>query len=643
MLQIALIILGKVRKRNGKPWLRLAVWSAYLLADSIASLALGAISNRVQDRPNKNALLGDDLISFWPPFLLLHLGGPDTITAYSLEDNQLWQRRVLELVTQTIVSLYIILIAWPGISILSVPIILMLIVGLIKFSERIISLRSASTEQFRLLMMEPDPGPNYSKFMEEFTLKKAEGFYVKAIEVIDTPLPTCVSTSVKDEELVCKAYDLFQTFKRLFVDLILSFQDRNESQYFFHSLESEKAFEVIEIELGFAYDVFYTKAPAVYHLKGHMFHLITSVITLVSLGAFISICRSKKDHFHKVDLSITYLLLVVAVILEMCSCLIFLVSDWSNYYYKESIISCFRHFFCAPSKRWSNLIAQYSIQNFCREEKSAIIPRILKFLIADNKVNEIWYLTYAEVSSDLKKLIFNYFLDISKCGNKSKFTVLCTSRGKRVLEKFDCSNLDWSITEVEFDQSILLWHIATYLCYHSENTSKDLETATSSERTECKRMSEYMMYLLVMCPFMLPMGIGMIRFRDTCAEAQEFFKERIEKPDEVEACRMLLRVNTEIQPGKVKGDRSKSVLFDACRLATELRSKGKVVKWQIISQVWVEILAYAACHCRGNQHAQQLRKGGEFLTHVWLLMAHLGITEQFQISQGHARAKLSAK
>lgn len=83
------------------------------------------------------------------------------------------------------------------------------------------------------------------------------------------------------------------------------------------------------------------------------------------------------------------------------------------------------------------------------------------------------------------------------------------------------------------------------------------------------------------------------------------------------------------------------MLFDACRLATELRSKGKV--WEIISKVWIEILAYAACHCRGTQHAQQLRKGGEFLTHVWLLMAHLGITEQFQISQGHARAKLSAK
>ncbi|KAM7468823.1 hypothetical protein LguiA_007006 [Lonicera macranthoides] len=52
------------------------------------------------------------------------------------------------------------------------------------------------------------------------------------------------------------------------------------------------------------------------------------------------------------------------------------------------------------------------------------------------------------------------------------------------------------------------------------------------------------------------------------------------------------------------------------------------------------MLAYAATHCRGHRLAQQLRKGGELLTHVWLLMAHLGITGQFQISRGHVGAKL---
>ena len=210
------------------------------------------------------------------------------------------------------------------------------------------------------------------------------------------------------------------------------------------------------------------------------------------------------------------------------------------------------------------------------------------------------------------------------------------------LEKFK-----WT-TEVEFDHSILLWHIATELCYSLDvgeinSDCEEISKQLVDNILHSKQLADYMLYLLVECPFMLPIGIGLIRFRDTCAEAIEFFKDKSLKSGK-EACKMLTQVCTEVAPTKVKGDRSKSVLFEACMLANllqEIEDKNK--KWEIVSNVWVEILGYAASHCRGYYHAQQLQKGGEFLTHVWLLMAHLGITEHFQISQGHARAKLAAK
>jgi hypothetical protein len=155
-----------------------------------------------------------------------------------------------------------------------------------------------------------------------------------------------------------------------------------------------------------------------------------------------------------------------------------------------------------------------------------------------------------------------------------------------------------------------------------------------------------MLYLLVICPFLLPNGIGQIRFEDTCAEVDELLKERKYIKERSQVCKMILRVNTDIPPSEVKGDRSKSVLFDACRLAKSLQSLekeenwSKERKWKMISNVWVEMLCHAASQCRGLNHAKQLSQGGELLTHVWLLMAHLGITEQFQISKGHVRAKL---
>ncbi|KAI5321020.1 hypothetical protein L3X38_030090 [Prunus dulcis] len=130
-----------------------------------------------------------------------------------------------------------------------------------------------------------------------------------------------------------------------------------------------------------------------------------------------------------------------------------------------------------------------------------------------------------------------------------------------------------------------------------------------------------------MCPFMLLNGIGQIRFRDTCAEAEEFFKEKkIMKSGERKACTKLLDVCTDILPSKVKGDRSKSVLFDACRLAKALQSLESQIEGGLMGE--------------SGSLLSSSGEDGELLTHVWLLMAHLGLTEQFQISEGHARAKL---
>lgn len=99
-------------------------------------------------------------------------------------------------------------------------------------------------------------------------------------------------------------------------------------------------------------------------------------------------------------------------------------------------------------------------------------------------------------------------------------------------------------------------------------------------------------------------------------------------------------MSTEVPQSKVKGDRSKSVLFEGCRLAKSLQHLEIEKKWELVSHVWVEMFCYAANKCRWNHHAQQLTRGGELITHVWLLSVHFGITEQFQISNGRARAKL---
>ena len=123
------------------------------------------------------------------------------------------------------------------------------------------------------------------------------------------------------------------------------------------------------------------------------------------------------------------------------------------------------------------------------------------------------------------------------------------------------------------------------------------------------------------------LGIAKLRFNDTSAKARRFFQESAvdKKRDSCE--KILAGVDTRVRPVHVKLDQSKYVLFDACILAKELQKLGPDECWKVISKVWVELLSYAASRSRANAHVQQLSKGGELLTFVWLLMAHFGLKE----------------
>lgn len=231
-------------------------------------------------------------------------------------------------------------------------------------------------------------------------------------------------------------------------------------------------------------------------------------------------------------------------------------------------------------------------------------------------------------SNSLDDLMFKHFQ--KKSISDPGFSSLCTCRGGAVLEQHHLlDEFEWT-TNVEFDHSILIWHTATDLCYRTDvgQISEEL----TDNLLHSKQLADYMLYLLVMCPLMMPKGIGIIRFRDTCAEAIEYFTDKGLKSAKDVCDMLLLQVSAHVPlVARVWGGRSKSVLLEACRLAQSLQQLGNEERWEMVSNVWVEMLGYAANNCRGYYHAQQLQEGGELLTHVWLLMSHLGITQQFEL------------
>lgn len=395
-LQISLLFYGGRRKYISSRRFRIFICSAYLMADFVPTIALGVLSNSqgitsscsCSGANKSNPVDEDGLTTFWASFLLLHLGGPDTITAYAFADNELWIRHLFGLVVQTLVALYIILMAWQGtwLSFLAIP---MFLVGIIKYGERTWALSLASCDQFSYW-----EDPHYANFMEEMRLEMIDGYHVSANEVIEVDGSLSrddifYATTSDDAAILLKARSFLNSSRLLFLDLVISLHDRKVSRLFFRNLNPITAFRVIEVELGFAYDIFYTKAPINYTRWGFFLHSITSFLTFSVFVAFSIVVHLNLHKHLLVDLVISYILLVGAMILQLTEFLIILSSDWTSLWLSEHCkprvaraISCLL-FQPKQKNRWSKSMNQYNLLTYCLKQKplfpSGVVTRLLPF------------------------------------------------------------------------------------------------------------------------------------------------------------------------------------------------------------------------------------------------------------------------
>ncbi|KAL6907885.1 hypothetical protein ACP4OV_002055 [Aristida adscensionis] len=660
-LQVFLLFAGGLRKRLAKWWLRVPLWLAYLLADFVAIYALGNLSRTTQRLCHGDGGRGEThphLLAFWAPFLILHLGGQDTITAFAVEDNELWLRHLLSLLSQVVLAVYVYCKSRPGAQ-LAAPAVVMFVAGVAKYGERTLALRAASMGCLRSSMLTPpDPGPNYAKFVDECQSRTAAGLVARIVIVPERPPADDAHAEVRREaygDLVCAAHRLFRTFRRLFVDLILSFQDRIDSLAFFRRLEMDQAFKVVELELVLMYESLHSKASVIHGRLGRALRLFTLAAPVVSLLLF---SRAAAGDYAAVDVAISYVLLGGAIFLEVYAILLMVVSPWTYADLRATgrlrpaaaaVFWAMSSFQPETRPRWSNRMSQYNLIGYCLRDtprwyKAAMERLEWRWNFRAKTAWDAWrYTTTIAVSERLKRLVFEQLRSKAASGgmDPKSYRKLGEHRGQWALQRKGLyQQLGWSV-DCEFDESILLWHIATDLCFHAgDGGGGDPLPALSRE------ISNYMLFLLVMRPFMMTAGIGQIRFGDTCAEAKNFFRRAGGgvAGDERGGAERLRGVDTSIaEPRDVKGDRSKSVLFQACRLArqlAELDGATEAARWRLVAAVWAEMLCYAAGKCGGGAHARQLSQGGELLTVVWLLMAHFGVGDQYRVESGHARAKL---
>nr|GMC49928.1 uncharacterized protein LOC109190268 [Ipomoea batatas] len=725
--QVLLVFCAPFRKRSKKSRTLVILWLVYLLSHYVATFAIGLINNYGTDEYNQQ----NSVVALWAPFLLLHLGGPDTITAFSIEDNDLWLRYLLTLIVQLLSVLFVFYrFKIHANDEFLIPTILTFAAGVIKYGENIRSLNLASTVSMRKSMREN---------VDRRSAKERLQF-----EEEEIGLATETDKHERDIKIVTKGYELYQKYKAVIVDHVFSFTLREESRGFFLHLPSYKeAFEVTQVELNFMYDAMFTKMIAVQgNIPGYLFRVGCAALIISTLIVFIFHPKHNVSHH---DIQVTYCLVGSAVVLDLIALVKHFFCDWTialmmnNEKWRmkarkrgAKIVNKVRRWISAEM-RWSEEIQQYSLIKHSLKKQWKISKKIFEFFGLTERMEASKNTKTDRVDENLKAMIFNEIKKkAARADTDENAEEIYSYRGESVLE--DCQQcrekIRPRIAGAQYDNVVLMWHIATEICYF---TAQKEELDPNVEI--CRKVSEYLAYLLMMegkITSAVPGNVGM-RFRDICwqevrdthlhlrqyirmkkidedqmpewerkrkrreeiekkkeelKQMKSFYRypeyqinsvwkemkkmlpqnvkldnaetrmeitewERKQKKKEFEArkevCQFLVEENTKRNfEGHYEPPR-KSLLYEAVALARMLKelidggedaenptaaaahnpdAPQKNHVWEMMARVWVEMLCYGACHCRGD--VQYLTKGGELLTFVRLLMAHFGIGKQFK-------------
>ncbi|KAK8626694.1 hypothetical protein V6N13_134327 [Hibiscus sabdariffa] len=408
-----------------------------------------------------------------------------------------------------------------------------------------------------------------------------------------------------------------------------------------------EAINFVQIELEFLYDLLYTKNPV--QLRNHAASLIlrcicfSSVVSL--LVAFSFLYRKIED--STIDVAVTYVLLSGAVWLESYSFYMHVRSKWTMLRYANARDKLHKLYHWIVRNRLHQIkskvgirkMAQHDLLAFCARAKASKFTPVLRVMDTGNLLQKFWHTEWKPVDIELKEFIYFHLKEKRSEFEKERFEHECLEKilgekGDNVIREKGLPLQDeyWKTESTDFTRRIFVWHIATSLFYH-DDLSKHRRNTCDSIREISKSLSDYMMYLVLVRPAMLPNGFSEMVNKETYLQIQRISQTKTKMNMKVpmkEFIEALLCSPSDFGFTELS---ETGALWDGVKFAKQLQSLRSdrwddEEKWKMISEVWMEMMVYSASRCSWTEHAQQLRHGGELLTHVALIMAHLGLSTQ---------------
>ncbi|TVT98089.1 hypothetical protein EJB05_56631, partial [Eragrostis curvula] len=386
--------------------------------------------------------------------------------------------------------------------------------------------------------------------------------------------------------------------------------------------------------------------------------------TLQSGVVNIAICLiSRASHspsafFSMVDLSITILLFIIFFYEEIWEFLVFLLSNWfmvsllcnytarRNWRESPTFSGIFRRLVWLRSKmsHAKLTIKQFSVMSL-RWPLNFPLFAMLSLTVRTELVP-------SSVRRSIMECLVEH--DQHKTPLNNGNPVLVKYNFSRQLTRACASD---SVTEV-----ILTWHIATCILEMKCPPNKE-DAAAAWSRTAIK-LSNYCAYLVAFHPELLP---------DNKEKAERVFEDMKAELKGMVGCPVYFlssqraRVNriiqcaqgenttetpadcTEIEVESACQKDQNKVVMSGAKLAILLMKeaeKGREEVWKMVAEVWTELIIFVAPSNdeeRVKGHEDALVQGGEFITVLWALTTHIGISRskpqtQSATTGGHPEA-----
>uniref|UniRef100_A0ACD5XYL3 Uncharacterized protein n=1 Tax=Avena sativa TaxID=4498 RepID=A0ACD5XYL3_AVESA len=668
-------VLGTLRRRSSHKLLHGVVLGIHTLSYTLVSYTLGLMQD------NEYFFLE---VPVWAVCLLMLLGGTDNLMACNLNELDDWKSFHLKhllkggLVVSIVVAYRTILIRRNCLM----PLVLIIFVNMLQSYARIKSMRMASKSQ--LLRKNLKPIADYMKHEasddsgQAMNLPDMKGYrYIVAgedmledcrqqrlesvprggkldgvttvEEIYGCNGPLFVSDRGSRLKDMCLSMALSKMLNRRFAGLELAEAGLTKTNDFvFQGLLAkdnkemnkryERPFRVIEVELGFVYDLYYTRYPYLYHKGRYLAICLSPVMVILCSWLTCELFKHKSgvsgDTIDKISLILTVVVMAVVTLLEAFQLYLHMASGWFKVALIRSYVTCpalqgsgsflhmvMDHLLRFKSHRpWESKLGQYSLlQNY--DHKTSNLLHYVTLGLADKPMMGRERGKPVKLSTHVKQAVVDSLLG-SNGGQLMNGVRSLHNNGVH-------QNLSWAC-HGNVTRTVLVWHVATSICKQkldaaSSGTHGNPPHMTAVDSSIASDLSQYCAYLVAFAPDLLPDHCfdSAAVLDDSIKEARKLGSLRGAKTME-RKCEMLMSF---VDSGDDVDEDAGTVVLGA-RLARQLMATE--LRWKVLSGFWAEMMLYLApcddAHAR--DHLEALAWGGEFITHLWALLTHAGVLER---------------